>query len=146
MLTSPMFLIAVTSVSLLALVGGVLWALHYKRKRDRIKNYTCAEAQLVTKNAEKAMHKKAREHANKLLYKVLTLIDQAAHDERKYEMVIDTSDFITNYAKYGDAKKYRNAIKDALRSRGFRIIPDFHHKEEIIHISWQTSHGDTHNG
>lgn len=146
MLTSPWFLITVTSVLLLASVGGVLWALHCKRQRDRIKNYTCAEAQLVTKNAEKAMHKKSREHANKLLYKVLMLIDQAAHDERRYEMVIDTSDLITDYAKYGDAKKYRNAIKDSLRSRGFRIIPDFHNKEEIIHISWQTSHGDTRNG
>lgn len=143
MCASPVFLIAVTSVLLLIAVGIVLGVIYYKRKRDRIKNYTCAEAQLVTKNAEKAMHKKSREHANKLLYKVLTLIDQAAHDERRYEMVIDTSDLITDYAKYGNAKKYRNAIKDALRSRGFRIIPDFHHKEEIIHISWQTSHGDT---
>lgn len=139
MCASSVFLIAVTSVLLLIAVGIVLGVISYKRKRDRIKNYTCAEAQLVTKNAQKAMHKKVREHANRMLYQVLALIDGAAKD-RKCEVTVDTSAFENTYFKYMDAKKYRNAVKDSLRSRGFRIVPDTHHKDELIHISWQTSH------
>ena len=120
-------------------VGITLWVLSSKRKRDRIKNYSCAEAQLVTKNAQKAMHRKVREHANKMLYQVLAIIDEAAKD-RKCEVTIDTTAFENTYFKFVDAKKYRNAVKDSLRSRGFRIVPDTHHKEELIHISWETSH------
>ena len=124
---------------LLMTVGITLWVLSSKRKRDRIKNYSCAEAQLVTKNAQKAMHRKVREHANKMLYQVLAIIDEAAKD-RKCEVTIDTTAFENTYFKFVDAKKYRNAVKDSLRSRGFRIVPDTHHKEELIHISWETSH------
>lgn len=136
---TPPVLIAVTSIVLLLSVGITLWVLSRKRKRDRIKNYSCAEAQLVTKNAQKAMHRKVREHANKMLYQVLAIIDDAAKD-RKCEVTIDTTAFESTYFKFVDAKKYRNAVKDSLRSRGFRIVPDTHHKEELIHISWETSH------
>lgn len=136
---TPPVLIAVTSIVLLLSVGITLWVLSRKRKRDRIKNYSCAEAQLVTKNAQKAMHRKVREHANKMLYQVLAIIDEAAKD-RKCEITIDTTAFENTYFKFVDAKKYRNAVKDSLRSRGFRIVPDTHHKEELIHISWETSH------
>lgn len=136
---NPIGLIAVTTMLLLMTVGITLWVLSSKRKRDRIKNYSCAEAQLVTKNAQKAMHRKVREHANKMLYQVLAIIDEAAKD-RKCEVTIDTTAFENTYFKFVDAKKYRNAVKDSLRSRGFRIVPDTHHKEELIHISWETSH------
>lgn len=136
---TPPVLIAVTSIVLLLSVGITLLVLSSKSKRDRIKNYSCAEAQLVTKNAQKAMHRKVREHANKMLYQVLAIIDDAAKD-RKCEVTIDTTAFENTYFKFVDAKKYRNAVKDSLRSRGFRIVPDTHHKEELIHISWETSH------
>lgn len=134
--------VGVAAVATVLFVGTLLFlSLRARMRRiNRIKNYTCAEAQLVVKNAERALHKKAREQANKMLYKVLALIDQAARDERKHEMVIDTTGIVTGGE---DAKKYRNAIKDALRNRGFHIIPPtLRTDEKYIHVSWQTSRVD----
>ena len=120
-------------------VGAILL---YKHRRNRIRNYSCAEAQLVTKKAQKQFHKEMRKQSDKLLYEVLNIIDESARN-RKNDVYVDTSPFDKRFLDdTANAKKYRNSVKESLRARGFRIIPDEQHREAVIHISWMTSHAD----
>ena len=131
------WLVGIPSVLLLAVlltVAILLW----KHRRNRIRNYSCAEAQLVAKQAQKRFHKELRKQSDKLLYAVLNLVDEAARN-RKNDVFVDTSPFDARFSDPADAKKNRNAIKEALRSRGFCIIPDEKHRDAVIHISWQTN-------
>ena len=135
------WLVGVPSVLLVAVlsVGAILL---YKHRRNRIRNYSCAEAQLVTKKAQKQFHKEMRKQSDKLLYEVLNIIDESARN-RKNDVYVDTSPFDKRFLDdTANAKKYRNSVKESLRARGFRIIPDEQHREAVIHISWMTSHAD----
>lgn len=96
---------------------------------------------MVSKKAQKQFHKEMRKLADKLLYHTLKIVDSAAHNRRN-DVVVDTSPFDSRFSDPVDAKKNRNAVKESLRSRGFKIIPDEKHRESVIHISWQTSHAD----
>ena len=135
------WLVGVPSVLLVAVlsVGAILL---YKHRRNRIRNYSCAEAQLVTKKAQKQFHKEMRKQSDKLLYEDLNIIDESARN-RKNDVYVDTSPFDKRFLDdTANAKKYRNSVKESLRARGFRIIPDEQHREAVIHISWMTSHAD----
>ena len=121
-------------IAVLSLGAILLW----RYRRNRIKNYSCAEAQLVTKKAQKHFHKEMRKLSDKLLYYILKIVDVAAHNRRN-DVYVDTSPFDSRFSDPVDAKKNRNAVKESLRSRGFSIIPDEKHREAIIHISWQTN-------
>lgn len=131
------WLVGVPSILLLAVLSTVAILL-LKHRRNRLKNYSCAEAQLVTKQAQKQFHKAMRKQSDKLLYEILSIIDESARN-RKNDVVVDTSPFDARFSDPADAKKNRNAIKEALRSRGFCIIPDEQHRDSFIHISWQTN-------
>ena len=80
-----------------------------------------------------------RKESDKMLYEVLLVIDKEAAN-RKNEYILDTDD-MEKFFKFNSetAKKRWNAVKDSLRARGFCIVPDTHHKENLIHISWHTS-------
>lgn len=135
------WLVGVPSVLLVAVlsVGAILL---YKHRRNRIRNYSCAEAQLVAKKAQKQFHKEMRKQSDKLLYAVLNIVDESARN-RKNDVYVDTSPFDKKFLDdTANAKKYRNSVKESLRARGFRIIPDEQHRESVIHISWMTSHAD----
>lgn len=121
-------------IAVLSLGAILLW----RYRRNRIKNYSCAEAQLVSKKAQKHFHKEMRKLSDKLLYYILKIVDVAAHNRRN-DVYVDTSPFDSRFSDPVDAKKNRNAVKESLRSRGFSIIPDEKHREAIIHISWQTN-------
>lgn len=121
-------------IAVLSLGAILLW----RYRRNRIKNYSCAEAQLVSKKAQKHFHKEMRKLSDKLLYYILKIVDSAAHNRRN-DVYVDTSPFDSRFSDPADAKKNRNAVKESLRSRGFSIIPDEKHREAVIHISWQTN-------
>lgn len=131
------WIIGIPSALLIAVlsIGAILL---WRYRRNRIKNYSCAEAQLVSKKAQKHFHKEMRKLSDKLLYHILKIVDSAAHN-RKNDVYVDTSPFDSRFSDPVDAKKNRNAVKESLRSRGFSIIPDEKHREAIIHISWQTN-------
>ena len=96
----------------------------------------------MTKKAQKQFHKEMRKQSDKLLYEVLNIIDESARN-RKNDVYVDTSPFDKRFLDdTANAKKYRNSVKESLRARGFRIIPDEQHRESVIHISWMTSHAD----
>ena len=121
-------------VMVLSLGAILLW----RYRRNRIRNYSCAEAQLVSKKAQKQFHKAMRKQADRLLYAVLKYIDDAARG-RKNDVYVDTAPFSKAVKNLIDAKKCRNAVKGSLRERGFSIIPDEKHREAVIHVSWQTN-------
>lgn len=131
------WIIGIPSALLIAVlsIGAILL---WRYRRNRIKNYSCAEAQLVSKKAQKHFHREMRKLSDKLLYHTLKAVDSAAHNRRN-DVYVDTSPFDLRFSDPADAKKNRNAVKESLRSRGFSIIPDEKHREAIIHISWQTN-------
>jgi hypothetical protein len=131
------WIIGVPSALLIAVLLTVA-ILYWRYRRNRIKNYSCAEAQLVSKKAQKHFHKELRKLSDKLLYHVLKIVDASARNRRN-DVYVDTSPFDTRFSDPADAKKNRNAVKESLRSRGFSIIPDEKHREAVIHISWQTN-------
>jgi len=139
MTTPVLFLITVLSVVLLLAVGIAILIVTNHREKLRIKNYSCADAQIRSKNAQKQEHRKMRKESDKMLYEVLLVIDKEAAN-RKNEVIIDTDD-MEKFFKFNPEtmKKRWNAIKESLRARGFCIVPDTHHKENLIHVSWQTS-------
>lgn len=131
------WIIGIPSALLIAVlsIGAILL---WRYRRNRIKNYSCAEAQLVAKKAQKHFHKQMRKLSDKLLYHTLKVVDSAARN-RGHDVYVDTSPFDLRFNDPADAKKNRNAVKESLRSRGFSIIPDEKHREAVIHISWQTN-------
>lgn len=132
-----LWLVGITSGLLVAVLS--LWAiLLWRYRRNRIRNYSCAEAQLVSKKAQKQFHKVMRKQADRLLYAVLKYVDNAAR-KRKNDVYVDTTPFSKEVNNLIDAKKCRNAVKESLRERGFSIIPDEQHREAVIHVSWQTN-------
>lgn len=137
-----LFIVPTASLMLVFIAAVVAAVIAVMRKKDRIRNYSCAEAQLDMKNAQKRSHRRAREEANKMLFDVLGIIRVEARSEQ-CELRVDMGDL---EKKYGfdpkTAKKRRNAVKDSLRSRGFIIIPDTQNNEELIHVSWLTSKAD----
>lgn len=139
MTTPVLFLITVLSVVLLLAVGIAILIVTNHREKLRIKNYSCADAQIRSKNAQKQEHRKMRKESDKMLYEVLLVIDKEAAN-RKNEVIIDTDD-MEKFFKFNPetTKKRWNAVKESLRARGFCIVPDTHHKENLIHVSWQTS-------
>jgi len=134
------WLVLILAVLLIAVVLTAVLVL-WKHNRNRIRNYSCAEAQLVSKKAQKQYHKKMRKRSDKLLYEVLKVIDTAARNRRN-DVYTDTSPFEKRFFDVEDARKYRNSVKESLRARGFRIIPDEQRRESVIHVSWHTSHAE----
>lgn len=130
-------ILAVLLITMVLVTILVIW----KHNRNRIRNYSCAEAQLVSKKAQKQYHKEMRRHSDKLLYEVLKIIDTAARNRRN-DVYTDTSPFEKKFFDVEDARKYRNSVKESLRARGFRIIPDEQRREAVIHVSWHTSHAE----
>lgn len=139
MTTPILILITVLSLVLLLAVGITILIVTNHREKARIKNYSCADAQIRSKNAQKREHRKMRQESDKMLYEVLLVIDKEASNS-KNEVIVDTDDMEKFFKFNPDTTKKRwNAVKDSLRNRGFCIVPDTHHKENLIHISWQTS-------
>lgn len=134
------WLVLILAVLLIAVVLATVLVL-WKHNRNRIRNYSCAEAQLVSKKAQKLYHKAMRKQSDKLLYEVLKIIDTAARNRRN-DVYMDTSKFDKRFFDVEDARKYRNSVKESLRARGFRIIPDEQRRETVIHVSWHTSHAE----
>ncbi len=95
----------------------------------------------MSKKAQKLYHKAMRKQSDKLLYEVLKIIDTAARNRRN-DVYMDTSKFDKRFFDVEDARKYRNSVKESLRARGFRIIPDEQRRETVIHVSWHTSHAE----
>ena len=122
----------------------VLIVVRVKEHRKKISSYSCAEAQLDAKNAQRNAHRSMRTDANKILFEVLENVRSAANSGR-CECLVDMQDIEKKY-KFNptETKHRRNAVKDSLRNKGFSIVPDVDtaHKEYIIHISWQTSRTD----
>lgn len=140
-LMTPLYLILSTVLSLVILlaVGIAILVVTNHREKLRIKNYSCADAQIRSKNAQKQEHRKMRKESDKMLYEVLLVIDKEA-SRCKNEVVIDTDDMEKSFKFNPETTKKRwNAVKESLRTRGFCIVPDTHHKENLIHISWMTS-------
>lgn len=134
------WLVLILAVLLIAVVLTTVIVL-WRHNSGRIRNYSCAEAQLVSKKAQKQYHKKMRKRSDKLLYEVLKVIDTAARNRRN-DVYTDTSPFEKRFFDVEDARKYRNSVKESLRARGFRIIPDEQRRESVIHVSWHTSHAE----
>lgn len=121
-------LLAIVSVSGLSLIILAYWLMHYWRVLA-IKEYTCAAAQLDSKRANKAVHRKFRRESNKMLLEVLAIIYQAARTGGSEVVVPLTSIFPDTEYK----KKMINSVKESLRSRGFTIIPP---SQDSLRISW----------
>ena len=72
-LMTPLYLILSTVLSLVILlaVGIAILVVTNHREKLRIKNYSCADAQIRSKNAQKQEHRKMRKESDKMLYEVL---------------------------------------------------------------------------
>ena len=121
-------LLTIVSVSGLSLIILAYWLMHYWRVLA-IKEYTCAAAQLDTKRANKAVHRKFRQESNKMLLEVLAVIYRAARTGGSEVVITLTS--ISPDTEY--KKKMINSVKESLRSRGFTIIPP---AQDSLRISW----------
>lgn len=121
-------LLTIVSVSGLSLIILAYWLMHYWRVLA-IKEYTCAAAQLDTKRANKAVHRKFRRESNKMLLEVLAVIYRAARTGGSEVVITLTS--ISPDTEY--KKKMINSVKESLRSRGFTIIPP---AQDSLRISW----------
>lgn len=105
----------------------------------RIKNYTCADAQIRSKNAQKHEHRKMRKESDRMLFEVLMVIDKEASNS-KNDVIVDMDDMEKFFRFNPETSRKRwNAVKESLRTRGFCIVPNTNHKENLIHVSWQTS-------
>lgn len=136
------FTISWIAVILCAII--VLIVVKIREHRERICSYSCAEAQLDAKNAQKKAHRRMRTDANKILFGVLENIRSAANSGR-CECLVNMTVIEKKYNfDPSEIKQRRNAVKDSLRNKGFCIVPDIGstHKEDTIHISWQTSRAD----
>ena len=134
------FIISWIAVVLLTAVGIVV--IKSRQHKNRLFNYSCAEAQLDMKNAQRKAHRRMRSDANKILLDVLEFIRSEANN-RKPECAVDMEDMERKH-KFNPAEAVhrRNAVKDSLRNKGFLIIPGACDKAHIVRISWQTSRTD----
>lgn len=136
------FIISWIAVILCTII--VLVVIKVKERRKTISLYSCAEAQLDAKNAQKNAHRRMRTDANKILFGVLEHVHSAANNG-KCECLVNIQVIEKKYNfNPSETKNRRNAVKDSLRNKGFCIVPDIGstHKEDTIHISWQTSRAD----
>lgn len=124
-------LLIIVSVSGLSLIILAYWLMHYWRVLA-IKEYTCAAAQLDSKRANKAAHRKFRRESDKMLLEVLDAIYRVARTGGS-EVVITLTSIAPDTAY---KKKMINSVKESLRSRGFTIIPP---AQDSLRISWDQS-------